>query len=219
MVVPVWCAGRADDAHAAPSRSSSPNAKPYLALVPDAASAADAALVVQLQRNDEAALEALIDLYGERLHRLAFAILRSEDEAADAVQDTFVALWNARARLDPAHGVAGYLFRAARNHAFKIRDREATQQRLRADSRNITIPGITMNTGDYWIAQRELAAAVSGALRTLQPRVREIFLMHRAHDMSYADIAATLGVGVATVHSQMSRAVKRIAEQLARLDR
>lgn len=213
-----WFFSRADDARGASApipRHATPSAKPYLKLVPDHADLEGAALVARLQASDATALETLIDRYAERLHRVAWMILRSDDEAADAVQDAFVAIWDARARLDPTRNATGYLFRAVRNHALKIRDREATQQRIRDEG---TAPTTETNAGEASVLASELSSAMHRVLRTLQPRVREIFLMHRMSGMSYAEIAATLGVGVATVHSQMSRAVRRIAETLDPLD-
>jgi RNA polymerase sigma-70 factor (ECF subfamily) len=151
------------------------------------------------------------------MRRLAYLVLRSEDTAEDAIQDIFVNLWERRTTLEVSGSLAGYLFRATRYRALNLLRHEQAQERLRNTYlRSATsVTNAAYNEGDLHIAATELDAVIQSALDTLQPRAREIFQMHRELGMSYAEIADTLGITVTTIHSQMSRAVNRIAKYVA----
>ncbi len=52
----------------------------------------------------------------------------------------------------------------------------------------------------------ELAGVVRETIAAMPPRMQRIFLLVRDHDHSYQEVASALGVGVGTVHTQISRA-------------
>ena len=53
----------------------------------------DRALLRRMADGDEAALGALYDLWSERVHTLAFWILKDADDAEDVVEETFWQIW------------------------------------------------------------------------------------------------------------------------------
>ena len=57
---------------------------------------------------------------------------------------------------------------------------------------------------------RRLRAAVANLPR----RQREIFLAHRLDDLSYLDIAGSMGLSVRRVERQIARAIYKIAKQM-----
>ena len=64
---------------------------PLPAHAPDFAS--EASLVARLQARDAGAMEALMRRYNQRLFRVARAILKSDADAEDAVQEAYLAAW------------------------------------------------------------------------------------------------------------------------------
>jgi RNA polymerase sigma-70 factor (ECF subfamily) len=58
----------------------------------------------------------------------------------------------------------------------------------------------------------ETARALDAALASLTPRSREIFLLQRMSGLSYAQIAATLGIAPKTVENLMGRALQRLRQ-------
>ena len=50
-------------------------------------------LVLQAQRRDKDAFVTLIGLYRESMYQIAYAILKNNEDAADAMQDTILICW------------------------------------------------------------------------------------------------------------------------------
>ena len=59
-----------------------------------------------------------------------------------------------------------------------------------------------------------LAAAIRAAIASLPDRCREIFLLSRDQNMTYAEIAKVLGISIKTVETQMGRALKALRTQI-----
>ena len=57
---------------------------------------ADTALLAELVEGRAEAFAALFDRYGRTLHRVAWTLLRSRQDAEDAVQEVFLGLYRSR---------------------------------------------------------------------------------------------------------------------------
>jgi RNA polymerase sigma-70 factor (ECF subfamily) len=187
-------------------------------VVGDAAPApTDAQLFLRIQHNDGIALAELARRHIPRLGTVAFAIVGADDLAQDVVQESLIAFWEQRERLDPNADVVGYLVRTVRNRALKSLRHE------RAEARAVQVLATAMestrdhvNAADANLRATELKAHVYAALRRVPQSPREAFLLYWEHDLSYAEIAATLGSTVANVRQQMRRAVQRLAPLLSK---
>src|SRR5919107_2785662 len=62
------------------------------------------ALLQRMAAGDESALAALYDEWGERVHTLAFWILRDADEAEDVVEETFWQAWKTAKQYENQRG-------------------------------------------------------------------------------------------------------------------
>lgn len=131
--------------------------------------------------------------------------------AEDLVQDVFVGIWRQRRSLDPERPVRAYVFRCARNAIANHGRRQRLDRRLRDWLRSR--PGRAAADPDH-AATDEFAAAVVKAVRELPPRCREVFTLSRDGQLTYAEIAATLGLSTKTVENHMGRALKRLREAL-----
>lgn len=81
-----------------------------------------------LWQRSEAALTALQQKFGTRLYRTAYNILGSHSDAEEAVNDTYLALWDA---IPPERPVplGGYVYRTGRNIALKKLRTQTAQKR------------------------------------------------------------------------------------------
>lgn len=175
----------------------------------------DADLIRRIRGNDDAALDALVVAYAAWLTNVAVPIVASPDLAQDVVQDVFVRLWDIRHSLQIGGSVAGYLYRAVRNRAHNLNAHEQAQHRLAAQAYPSGEEPRVMNAGEAALEGTDFTRALDAALSTLQPRTRDIFLMRAQADMSYAEIAHELGIGIPTVRMQMYRATTALARRLA----
>ena len=185
---------------------------------PEAAPAAspersDAELVVRARDGERGAFEALMRRYGPRVRGLARRYLLDPDEAADAVQDTFVHAWQGLGSFRGGEEFRGWLFRICVNLA---------RDRLRARRRHPAVPleevpepelGPAADPPpDQQLDRRLLAERLERAMARLGPEHREILVLRAVEEMSYDEMAAVLRIPRGTVMSRLARARMRLRE-------
>jgi RNA polymerase sigma-70 factor (ECF subfamily) len=127
------------------------------------------------------------------------------------VQDVFARIWERGGRLDCRDPVQ-YLFRAARNRAISYLRHEQAVGRLEA---NITARASALPPSTTELEYEELSAAIEQAIAALPERCRLVYTLSRDQEMTYAEIARTLGISVKTVEVQMYRAFKALRRRVA----
>jgi RNA polymerase sigma-70 factor (ECF subfamily) len=177
----------------------------------------DATLLRRIAEGDGDALDELLRAYARSLFNVAYRMLQSAELAQDVVQDVFMHLWVIRATLEVHGSVGAYLTRAVRNRALNVRVHEQSQRNIETRTQALYeyVEPRVPATGESEVLSAEFRAALSEALATLSPRVREVFLLRVDQDLSYAEIAEVLNVTVATVRTQMYRATQELSVRLA----
>ena len=66
------------------------------------------------------------------------------------------------------------------------------------------------------LESRDTLRRLEQAMGKLKPKTREIFLAHRIHGFTYAEIAERTGLSVKGVEKQMSKAIAKIDRLLDR---
>jgi len=170
--------------------------------------------IERIRAGDEAAFETLFRALAPGLCALVTRYVGSRSVAEEIVQDLFLELWTHRAELTIDQSIAGYLFTAARNRALNRAKRERRIVDVtaieRTDRPDPSSPG-----------EAELldALELQDAIAQLPARCRLIFTLNRHQDLSYAEIAASLGLSVKTVETQMGRALRALRDRLRHLVR
>ena len=154
-------------------------------------------------------MTALYEMHYCCLVRLAAFLVRDMATAQEIVQDSFVALHNARRSADSDLALS-YLRRSIVN-----RSRSALRHRRVAD-RKVPKPA-----PDSPAASRKTSAksgrAVS-ALRTLPARQREVLVLRYYADLSEAQIAVAMGISTGAVRSHTARAMSSLRAELSGMD-
>lgn len=129
--------------------------------------------------------------------------------AGDAVQDTFLRLL--RAPLHEIRDLRAYLRRVAESVAV-----DAVRRRSRAAATidpyatcDDCVPDPAPTAEAAMIGAEELAA-LRRAIRALPPRSRVVLVLHKYQGLSYAAVAARLGISRNTVMAHMFTALKRL---------
>ena len=168
-------------------------------------------LLAAIATGDEAAFERLFRAWYPRLADHAWRLLGDRDMAEEATQEVFVALWRGRERLPAAEALPGYLHRAIRNRALnQLRGRRGD----RVDADGLMAAAVPPD-GPARLEAADLQRRLLIALESLPPRTREVFLLSREQQLTYAAIADTLEISVKTVETLMGRALRSLREQVA----
>ena len=171
--------------------------------------------IARLRAGDEAAFEALFRALAPGLCALVTRYVGSRAVAEELVQELFFDLWQRRDQLQPEQAITSYLSVAARHRALNWlrHERRITPWSAAAAQRHDAECDPSSPDATELLDTLELQDAVA----QLPARCRLIFTLSRQHDMSYSDIAGSLGLSIKTVETQMGRALKSLRERLRHL--
>lgn len=159
---------------------------------------------------DEREFEALIRQYHPALHDYLVRRTGSADSADDILQNVFVRLWENRKSVKSVGSIRAYLFTAVRNAAIDTGVSERARKARELDAGEAWINDSSQSIDD----KSDINEIVERAVQSLPPACREVFELYRVYDLSYPEIASTLGVSLSTVKTQMSRAFEALSRNL-----
>lgn len=167
----------------------------------DLTAATDEELLVAARAGDTAAFETLVHRYTGPLHAFA-ARMVGADDAPDAVQHVFIQCHGAMPRLRADVPLRPWLYRVARNRCLdQLRARRALQH-PHADPddpdgdnadplANVPDAGPSLDA----LAERgDLQRVLAEAIAALPPKYREVVALRYEGDLTFAEIAETLGI-------------------------
>jgi len=175
----------------------------------------DAELVARIRAGDERALEEVFRAYYAGMCAFVRRFVHAPDISEELVQDVFFKLWSKRETLSEIDALRTYLFRAARNTALNHLRRKKLESAWEEQEAARGEP-LTTGATDDEASTGDVAQAVDAAIARLPTRCREIFVMSRQGNMTYAEIASALGISIKTVETQMGRALKSLRVSLAK---
>ncbi|HJW29671.1 MAG TPA: RNA polymerase sigma-70 factor, partial [Saprospiraceae bacterium] len=142
--------------------------------------------------------------------------LRDRSKTEDVAQDLFAELWQKREQLTIHTSVAAYLRRMAVTRALNyIRDNKKHNWDELDSSSDSPVQASVPPSGLMEIEESELSARIQKAITLLPEKCRIVFLMSRMEEMSYAEIAGSLGISTKTVENQIGKALKLIRKDIA----
>lgn len=161
-------------------------------------------LLIKLRDGDEAAFEILYNHYKKPITAKLIRLLKSEELAADVLQDLFLKIWEIKATINPEKSFRAYLYTIAGNMV-----RAVYRKALRDDALMIQIVAESEEAYLYIeedLIARETVEHVQEALKQLPQRQREVFSLHKIEGKSYKEIAEILHINAATINSHIYRA-------------
>jgi RNA polymerase sigma-70 factor (family 1) len=162
----------------------------------------------KLNTGDVSALEWLFHRYYNDLCRYVLITLRDENISKNIVQDLFIYLWENRETIRFIKSIEAYLYQACRfNTLIYLRN----QNRREKSNQEIGTRTSFEDKGpDTDFELKELEHILDEAIDLLPGRCREIFILSRKRELSYAEIASQLNLSTSTVENQISTAIKKI---------
>lgn len=170
-------------------------------------SESEEALLERLRHGDAAAFEPLfLEHYGQ-VYRVAYSLMGNREEAEDLAQETFLALYDR----PPAGGHAplvAWLCRVALNRGYNaLRGQRRAQNRIE----RLAEPPVQIDPHGELVRAEE-RALVRAALAELPERQGKLLLLRYA-GLSYAEIAAALGVAASSIGTLLARAERAFVER------
>jgi RNA polymerase sigma factor (sigma-70 family) len=176
-----------------------------------------------VREGDDLALNDLMTRWQEPLTRFLIRYTGSEPDALDLAQDTFVRVYEARARYDARGKFSTWLYtitgNLCRNHArYKTRHPAVSLDAELSPGSDATfgeqLPAAGATPADC-ADEAERAAAVREAIAALPDEQRTATILFEYEDQSHAEIAAILGCSPKPVETRLYRARQFLRERLA----
>jgi RNA polymerase sigma-70 factor (ECF subfamily) len=157
--------------------------------------------------------EAFARYQGELLGTLCLLVGDRED-ARDALQEAFVKCWRCRTQAPEVQNLKAWIFRIALNAGRDLR-KAAWRRRRQPMPQDETSLCACCDDPSAAAQRREQHARVQAAVQQLRAEEREVFLLRQNGELTYEEIAVSLGVPTGTVKTRMRLAVARIRTALA----
>lgn len=141
--------------------------------------------------------------------RVARSILRSEDLAWDAVQETLLRVW--KCGWLPDGPVLKRLTRLSSLHILRCARRRTRHEEIAS---GLASRRCCEDDPFEKLGREDDGAAIAAAVRTLTVAHRQVYELYELEGVGYAEIASELNVPVGTVRSRLHRARNEMRRQL-----
>jgi RNA polymerase sigma-70 factor (ECF subfamily) len=189
----------------------------------------DHTLVERLRSGDESAFVELVDKYDRQLRRLARQFVRTDAQAADVVQETWLGVIKGLDRFEERASLKTWIFRILVNRARTRAVREARQvpfSSLAGEDSGPTVdpsffgadgtwnaPPPTLEPEDDLLA-KELRGRIGEVIDTLPDKQRTVILMRDVAGLDGPEVAETLGISEGNQRIILHRARARVRDAL-----
>lgn len=169
-------------------------------------------LIGRARMGDGQAMGGLVEQYAPQVYRLAFCILKSEEEARDAAGDVFIKLYESPEKI-PEKGFKPWLMKVVYNHCLDLLRRRKTWQGLLPRLLRYLQAGPEPDPAEA-VVDAEEQIIVRQALLKLPEKERAALVLRFYQELSYDEISEVLGVPVSLVGTWLHRGKTRLKEIL-----
>jgi RNA polymerase sigma-70 factor (ECF subfamily) len=170
----------------------------------------DEEVVDRVRGGDAALFEVLMRRYNERLYRTARAVLGTDEEAEDVVQQSYVSAFQHLAQFAGRARFSTWLTRIVLNEAYARARRRGRLVQAPWDAseeeRFVAEPSSPGPSPEVAAAHGELRGLLETAIETLPMHYRVVFVMRSVELMNTADTAACLDLSEEAVKTRLHRA-------------
>ena len=166
-----------------------------------------------LQNGEDRALDRLMTRWQNPLRSFLFRHTQNEAVALDLAQETFVRVYQARARFRDNARFSTWLFAIAFNLA---RDNTRRQYRHPTESLDATNEPIDSHHAFASAEEQERTTAVRAAIADLPDDLRAAVLLFEYEGHSHAEIATIIGASTKAVETRLYRARQQLKKALVR---
>lgn len=179
----------------------------------------DQELIVGLRSGQESAFQWLVNNRKDSLFRILFHILQNDQEAEDALQETFIQVYESIHSFRQESNLSTWINRIAVRKALGLLRKRKNRKRLQSllpwwmpdEKKSINIvdfhPGLAPEN-------KEKVEAIFIAIASLPENQKIVFNLIRVQGMKYEEVSAIMGLGIKALESLMSRAKRNLQQKL-----
>ncbi len=174
--------------------------------------------VARMVQGDKTGLKEIYEAYIGYIYRIIYEVLQNRENAEDVTSDFFIRLFDKADQFKPGSGHKGYLAAMARNMAIDF-IRKHRREELTAMLQDIETGPEEEGSGKKYYkeaAESEVEKSViqnmtiKEALETLKPSERQVVSLKVLGEMTFKEIAGTMGIPMGTVTWKYQNAMKKL---------
>ncbi len=167
----------------------------------------DGHILKRLQKGDKDALRLLYEKYSDALTAVALSLVADINTAEDCLHDAFVDFASTVPILRIHGNLRSYLISCVANRA-----RDLLRKKARSANLNIELVNTGSNADEpsNKAITDEGAKKVYGAISQLPYEQREAFVLHVQADMTFREIAESVGASINTVQSRYRYGMEKL---------
>lgn len=180
--------------------------------------------MARLVAGHDAALNELMERHAEKLFHYLVRSLQNEEDAADLAQETFVRVYQNRAKFDASHKFSTWLYVIATNlvksrYRYRTRHPQVSldaENEVTGESFRESVPENNPTPSES-LQGAERADAVRQAVGQLPDELRTPLILSEYEELSHAEIGEILKCTAKAVETRIYRARQQLRTSLARL--
>ena len=176
----------------------------------------DSQIVDMFWARDEEAISVTDGKYGRYLYKLAYNVIKDEDDSRSALDDTYLGAWNSIPPSRPERLLL-YLSKLARRISIDLFRRRTAKKRISSElvSSLDELSECIASDADTEGGIGGLSDMLNAFLGSLDAKRRRMFVCRYYYSDSVEDIARALSVGPSYVYRELSAMRKGLAAYLA----
>ncbi|MCD6587486.1 MAG: sigma-70 family RNA polymerase sigma factor [Candidatus Fermentibacteraceae bacterium] len=169
--------------------------------------ASEPELLGRAVNGDREAFGEIVKMYEKRVFRVARRMSNCDDDAWDITQEAFIKAMKAMHNFNTEYRFFTWMYRIVTNTAINMTRSRSRRGEVEFDEgyggggRTATADNAIQETNRDLLVQ-----AVQKAVQRLTPALRSVFVLRVDQELSYEEIAETLGIATGTVMSRLNRA-------------
>ncbi len=172
----------------------------------------EAQAIRRLKKGDIGGMEELVELHQQKALRAACLITRDEETAKDAVQETFLRIYQRIRYFDESKPFEPYLLRSVVNTAINLAEKRSKEIRLEEDLPPVDLQLLfsrAVSTEDQ-VEYRQLKQEILDGISRLSPRERAVIIERYYLELSEKEMAEMHDVAPGTVKWVLNVARKKL---------
>lgn len=163
----------------------------------------------------------IVKRWERKIFALCYGMLNREDEARDAVQETFISAYRNLTNFRGEAKVSSWLHRIAVNQCLTKKRRTKTRSETflddeeNAEERFFVAP--TDKSPSRQTEQTERLTYVRQAVNALPTELKQVIVMKEFEEMTFQEISETLDLPLSTVKSRVYTALKQLRMKLEKV--
>lgn len=169
--------------------------------------------VERLKAGDERAFEELVEEYRERVHRVAWRILRDDEDAEDVAQEAFIKVFRNIGRFEGRSSLYTWIYRITVNIALNRIKRDKFRRMVPLGDMIRGDPRPQSNPARAAIGS-EIAERIDQAVKLLPDKQRAVFTLKFYEELSHREIADIVGCSEGTSKANYFHAIRKLRRLL-----